>query len=95
MLPAAAGTCLVSLGPKQTAPSCKATVGTSTAGTVSAGTAVPGLMAVLVVPGGGGTAGLQPLTSSPSWPELPPKPPPAQIHHQAQLRVLQQSRHLQ
>lgn len=26
---------------------------------------------------GGGTAGLQPLTSSPSWPELPPKPPPA------------------
>lgn len=52
-LPAAAGTCLVSLGPKQTAPSCKATVGTSTAGTVSAGTAVPGLVAVLVVPGGG------------------------------------------
>lgn len=41
-LPAAAGTGLVSLGPKQTAPSCKATVGTSTAGTVSAGTAVPG-----------------------------------------------------
>lgn len=32
----------MSLGPKQTAPSCKATVGTSTVGTVSAGTAVPG-----------------------------------------------------